>query len=336
MKLADLADLIGGTCRGDVALEVKALATLEAAGSSEVTFLASSRLRPQLEQCRAAAVILREEDLPSWKGPAIVCDDPQVAYARAARAFDTSPVSEPGVHPSAIVSKNASLKDSVSIGAGCVIEAEVDIGDGVALGPGCVVESGAVIGPQTRLNANVTVACRVRIGAGCYVQSGAVLGSDGFGNVKEDGRWVRIPQLGGLEIGDDVQVGAGTTIDRGALGDTLIGRGVVIDNLVHIAHNVKIGEHTAIAACVAIAGSTVIGSRCTLAGVVGVADHVTIADDVHLTGMSMVTGSITKPGVYSSGTGLMPSKEWRRSAVRFRQLDDLAKRLAVLEKRVLE
>jgi UDP-3-O-[3-hydroxymyristoyl] glucosamine N-acyltransferase len=336
MKLADLAALIGGTCRGDGTLEIKALSTLESAGSSEVTFLASSRLKPQLEQCRAAAVILKEEDLPAWTGPAIVCDDPQVAYARAARAFDATQVSEPGVHPSAIVSNNASLKDSVSIGAGCVIEAEVDIGDGAVLGPGCVVESGAVIGPQTRLSANVTVACRVRVGARCYVQSGAVLGSDGFGNAKEDGRWVRIPQLGGLVIGDDVQVGAGTTIDRGALGDTSIGRGVVIDNLVHIAHNVKIGEHTAIAACVAIAGSTIIGSRCTLAGVVGVADHVIIVDDVHLTGMSMVTGSITEPGVYSSGTGLMPNQEWRRSAVRFRQLDDLAKRLAILEKSILE
>ena len=336
MKLADLADLIGGICRGDGTLEIEALATLEGAGASEITFIANAKLRPLLEHCRAGAVILREKDLPAWSGPAIVCDDPHVAYGRAARALDTTPVPEPGVHPTAVVSNSVSLPDSVSIGAGCVIEADVDIGDGVIIGAGCVVETSAIIGPQTRLCANVTVAYRVKIGARCYVQSGAVLGSDGFGNAKENGRWVRIPQLGGLEIGDDVQVGAGTAIDRGALGDTSIGRGVVIDNLVHIAHNVKIGEDTAIAACVAIAGSTIIGKRCTLAGVVGVADHVTIADDVHLTGMSMVTGSITEPGVYSSGTGLMASKEWRRSAVRFRQLDDLAKRLAALEKKVTD
>tara|TARA_Y100000031_G_C8146491_1_gene350225 strand:- start:345 stop:962 length:618 start_codon:yes stop_codon:yes gene_type:complete len=202
----------------------------------------------------------------------------------------------------------------------------------VVLGPGCVVGEGTTIGAHSQLLANVTVGHHVVIGARCRVQSGTVLGSDGFGNSHEQGRWVRIPQLGGLTLGDDVQVGAGTAIDRGAIGDTIIGDGVVIDNQVHIAHNVQIGAHTAVAGCVGIAGSAVIGSRCTLAGIVGVADHVTIADDVHLTGMSMVTGSISEPGVYSSGTGLMPNREWRRSVVRFRQLEQLAKRLAALER----
>jgi len=179
----------------------------------------------------------------------------------------------------------------------------------------------------------VTVSREVSIGKRCFIKSGAVLGSDGFGNTNEEGHWVRIPQLGSLTIGDDVQVGAATTIDRGAIGDTVISKGVVIDNLVQIGHNVQIGEDSAVVSCVGIAGSVVIGKRCILAGAVGVADHVSICDDVHLTGMAMVTGSIDKPGMYSSGTGLLPTAEWRKAAVRFRQLDDLAKRVKALEKK---
>ena len=336
MKLEELAVVVGGQGKGDGEIEITAMRTLQGAGSSEITFLSSSKLKSQLQACNAAAVILRQEDCSAWDGAAIVCDDPHAAYVQIARVLDSTPRQEPGIHPSAVVSDQATVGESVSIGANCVIEADVGIGRGVVLGPGCVVGRGAELGQDSRLTANVTVCHGVHIGQRCVVQSGTVLGSDGFGNSHEDGQWVQIPQLGGLSIGNDVQIGAGTAIDRGALGDTKIGNGVVIDNLVHIAHNVIIGEHTAIAACVAIAGSTVIGSRCTLAGIVGVADHVTIADDVHLTGMAMVTGSISEAGVYSSGTGLMPNREWRRSAVRFRQLDELVKRLVVLEQKILD
>ncbi len=333
MKLEELAAVVDGQCRGDGGIEITGMATLQSAGAGEITFLSGSKLKSQLQGCNAAAVILRQEDCSAWDGAAIVCDDPHATYARIARILDSSPRQEPGIHSSAVVSDDAIVGESVSIGANCVVEAGCDIGGGVVLGPGCVIGQGAKLGENSRLTANVTVCHGVHIGKRCVVQSGTVLGSDGFGNTHEDGRWTRIPQLGGLIVGEDVQIGAGTAIDRGALGDTEIGNGVVIDNLVHIAHNVVIGEHTAIAACVAIAGSTVIGSRCTLAGVVGVADHVTIADDVHLTGMAMVTGSISEAGTYSSGTGLMPNREWRRSAVRFRQLDDLAKRLVALEQK---
>ena len=332
MKLGELAHKLGGQCRGDPDLEVTGLGTLEDANADEITFLASSTPRENLACCAAAAVILCEADLEAWSGPAIVCDNPHLGYARAARVLDNTPAPAPGVHPSAVVAKSACIGPGVSIGANCVIEADVSIGRSVVIGPGCVVGENAQLGEGTRLFANVTVSRGVLIGQRCFIKSGAVLGSDGFGNTHEEGRWVRIPQLGGLTVGDDVQIGAATTIDRGAIGNTTIASGVVIDNLVQIGHNVQVGEGTAIVSCVGIAGSVVIGKRCVLAGAVGVADHVTICDDVHLTGMAMVTGSINKPGMYSSGTGLLPTGEWRKAAVRFRQLDELAKRVRVLEK----
>ena len=331
MRLKELAELLEGECRGESDLEVTSLGTLDEAGPSQITFLAASTPKEQLRDCRASAVILREQDASAWAGAAIIMENPHLGYARAARALDNSPKPAPSVHPTAVISPSATLGQDIYVGPNCVIEEGVTIGDEAIIEPGCVVGAGASIGAQTRLFANVTVLHGVRIGARCFIKSGAVLGSHGFGNTHEDGRWVRIPQLGGLTIGNDVQIGAATTIDRGAIGDTVIADGVVIDNLVQIGHNVKVGEHTAIVSCVGIAGSVVIGKRCILAGAVGVADHVTICDDVHLTGMAMVTGSIDKPGMYSSGTGLLPTSEWRKAAVRFRQLDDLAKRIKALE-----
>ena len=333
MKLGDLALKIGGKCYGNADLEVKTLGTLQDAGPNEITFLVSSSLRDDLARCRAGAVILLEKDRDAWSGPAIVCDSPHLGYARAARALDNTPTPTAVVHPSAVVAASAQIADDASVGPNCVVEEGVKIGESVVLGPGCVIGKGVCIGDGTRLFANVTVCREVSIGKRCFIKSGAVLGSDGFGNTNEEGHWVRIPQLGGLTIGDDVQVGAATTIDRGAIGDTVISKGVVIDNLVQIGHNVQIGEDSAVVSCVGIAGSVVIGKRCILAGAVGVADHVSICDDVHLTGMAMVTGSIDKPGMYSSGTGLLPTTEWRKAAVRFRQLDDLAKRVKALEKK---
>ncbi|MGA0382228.1 MAG: UDP-3-O-(3-hydroxymyristoyl)glucosamine N-acyltransferase [Arenicellales bacterium] len=331
MRLKELAELLKGECRGESDLEVTSLGTLDEAGPSQITFLAASTPKEQLRDCRASAVILREQDASAWAGAAIIMENPHLGYARAARALDNSPKPAPSVHPTAVISPSATLGQDIYVGPNCVIEEGVTIGDEAIIEPGCAVGAGASIGAQTRLFANVTVLHGVQIGSRCFIKSGAVLGSHGFGNTNEDGRWVRIPQLGGLTIGNDVQIGAATTIDRGAIGDTVIADGVVIDNLVQIGHNVKVGEHTAIVSCVGIAGSVVIGKRCILAGAVGVADHVIICDDVHLTGMAMVTGSIDKPGMYSSGTGLLPTSEWRKAAVRFRQLDDLAKRIKALE-----
>ncbi|MDQ2695806.1 MAG: UDP-3-O-(3-hydroxymyristoyl)glucosamine N-acyltransferase, partial [Pseudomonadota bacterium] len=208
------------------------------------------------------------------------------------------------------------------------------LGPGVFVGPVCVVGEGAVLGEATRLMANVTVCHGVRLGRRVLVHPGAVIGSDGFGLANDAGRWIKIPQLGGVVIGDDVEIGANTTIDRGALDDTVIEEGVKLDNQIQVAHNVHIGAHTAVAGCVGIAGSARIGRHCTQAGGVGVAGHLEIADHVHVTGMSMVTESITAPGVYSSGLGVEPGRVWKKIRVHLRHLDDLARRVAALEKKV--
>ena len=331
MRLSDLAKRIGARCHGDSDLDVISLGTLEEAGPNQITFLGVSTSREMLASCKAGAVILREEDLDSWQGSALVRENPNSAYALTARALDTTPMPPPGIHQSAVIADSVKLGEDVSIGPNCVIEENAELGDRVIIEPGSVIGADVVIGSETRLFANVTIMHGVKIGQQCFIKSGAVLGSHGFGNTNEDGQWVRIPQLGGLTVGNRVQIGAVTTIDRGAIGDTVIADGVVIDNLVQIGHNCQIGEDTAIVSCVGVAGSVVIGKRCILAGAVGVADHVTICDDVHLTGMAMVTGSINKPGMYSSGTGLLPTGDWRKAAVRFRQLDELAKRVKALE-----
>ena len=336
MKLKTIANAIGGDCRGPDDTEIHSLAPAATAGPNQLTFVAQSRFLRHLAGSRAEAVILREDDLTGWNGSAIVCADPYVGYARAAQLLDTTPVPDPGCHPSVVAAADAKIDCSASIGAHCVVESGARVGADVILGPGCVIEEGAVIGAATRLYANVTVYHGVLVGERCVIQSGAVLGSDGFGNAKEDDRWIRIPQLGTLKVGDDVQIGANSTIDRGALDDTVIGDGVVIDNQVQIAHNCRIGDHTGIAGCVGISGSVKIGCYCTLAGGVGIVDNVTIADHVHVTTMTLISSSICSPGVYSSGTGQMPNRQWRRSVARFRQLDRLASRVTFLERKLSE
>jgi UDP-3-O-[3-hydroxymyristoyl] glucosamine N-acyltransferase len=333
VKLKTIADAIGGDCRGPGDTEIYTLAPMATAGPNQLTFVAQSRFLRHLAGSRAEAVILREDDLTGWSGSAIVCGDPYAGYARAAQLLDTTPVPNAGCHPSAVVAADAKIDHLASIGANCVVENGVRIGAGAILGPGCVVAENAVIGAATRLYANVTVYHRVVVGERCVIQSGAVLGSDGFGNANEDNRWIRIPQLGTLVVGNDVQIGANSTIDRGALDDTVIGNGVVIDNQVQIAHNCRIGDHTGIAGCVGISGSVEIGCCCTLAGGVGIVDNVKITDHVHVTTMTLISSSISSPGAYSSGTGQMPNRQWRRSVARFRQLDQLAHRVKTLEQK---
>ena len=334
MKLRDIANAIDGYCQGDGDVEIDSLAPIRTARANQLTFVANPRFRLQLSESHAGAVILRKSDIDAWDGSAIICSDPYVGYAQAAQLFNRPPLHTSGIHPTAVVASNADIDESVSIGANCIIENGVHLGSGVIIGPGCVISEDSSIGEDTRLFANTVLYHAVSIGERCIVQSGAVLGSDGFGNVWKEEKWIRVPQLGRLIIGDDVQVGANTTIDRGSLGDTKIGNGVVIDNLVQIAHNCEIGDHTGIAGCVGIAGSVVIGRFCTLAGGVGVADNITIVDDVHITTMTSVTTSIKLPGTFSSGTGLMLSQPWKRSIVRFRQLDNIVRRLKSLERRL--
>ena len=257
----------------------------------------------------------------------LIARNPYATYARIAGLLHPTGEVEPGVRPSAMVDSGARVDPSASIGSGAIIEADVEIGANVVIGPDCIVMRGASIGAHTRLIARVTLCERVSVGERCILHPGAVVGSDGFGNAPDAGSWVKIPQLGSVQVGNDVEIGANTTIDRGTLDDTVVEDGVKLDNLIQIAHNVRIGAHTAIAALVGIAGSTKIGKHCVIAGKVGIADQIEICDHVTILAMAAVAGSIRQPGVYSSAIAAEEVSRFRRNAARFRHLDEMAREL---------
>ena len=331
--VSELADLLDAQPVRSSAV-ITGIATLQSAQSQQLGFLHNSRYRAQLASCKAGAVLVREADSPAVKTLALIVDDPYLAYARASALFASLGDNKPGICPTATISGSAKLADDVVIGSNVVVGDNTRIGSGVIIGPNTVVGPYCKIDKDTRLAANVTLYHGVRIGSGCMVHGGAVLGADGFGFANQSGKWVKIHQLGGVVIGDNVEIGAGTTIDRGALEDTVIANGVILDNQIQIAHNVEIGENTAIAGCTAIAGSSRIGKNCTIAGACGVTGHLEIADGTHVTAMSLVSKSITRPGIYSSGTVVEPHQQWKRNVVRFRQLDDLSRRVKELETQV--
>jgi UDP-3-O-[3-hydroxymyristoyl] glucosamine N-acyltransferase len=264
----------------------------------------------------------------------LVSDNPYKSYAQASRWFDPAPVAVIGIHPSAVIDPSAKLGANISIGANVVIAAQASVGANSVIGAGCVIGANSQLGENCLLHPRVVIYHGVSIGNQVVIHSGAVIGSDGFGFAPSKEGWIKIYQNGGVRIGNNVEIGANTCIDRGAIENTVIADGVIIDNLVHIAHNVSIGEQSAIAACVGIAGSTTMGKRCTVAGMVGIADHLIIADDSHFTGMSTITRSIDKAGVYSSGGILEDTRSWRRNAMRFHKLDDMHQRLKKLEKQL--
>ena len=332
--LGDLADRISATLRGDAKLPIVGINSLQDAGPGELTFIVSPQYRKFLADCQAGAVILRATDVEFYAGNALIVDDPYLAYARLSHLFDTKPVLPDGIHPTAVVADDAQVDPSASIGPYVVIDAGVRIGPRVRIGAHCFIGTRSSIDEGSWLAPGVTLYHDVQIGKRAVIQSGAVIGGEGFGFASEQGQWKKIAQIGGVVIGDDVEIGANTTVDRGALANTVIGNGVKLDNQIMIGHNVQVGDNTAMAACVGISGSTRIGKNCMIAGAVGVAGHLEICDNVFVSGLSQVTGSITKPGSYSSGTGLQPSSEWRRSVARFHQLDDMAKRLRRLEKKL--
>ncbi len=334
MQLGELATRIGARLDGDASIDILRVADLASAQANELSFLSSSEYRPLLSATRAGAVIVREADRPSAPCAALVMSNPYLGYARAAQLLDTTPQMAPGVHPTAVVAADASLGTGVAIGPYAVIESGVHIGDHAAIGAHCVIGAGAVIGRATRLWPQVTVYHQSVIGERCLVHSGTVIGSDGFGFAPDAGTWVKIPQVGRVVIGDDVEIGANCAIDRGALSDTRIGNGVKLDNFIHVAHNVEIGDHAAMAAMTGIAGSSKIGKQVTLSGRVSVTGHLSICDNAHVTACTMVSRSITEPGAWSSGTTQQPNREWRKSAARFNQLDEMAKRLRRLERQL--
>ncbi|MGK0673256.1 MAG: UDP-3-O-(3-hydroxymyristoyl)glucosamine N-acyltransferase [Halothiobacillaceae bacterium] len=331
MKLGELAERIGARLLGDPDHDVLRVATLEQDDPHALGFIQDAAYLSALKAKKAGVVILPPVFEQAYVGPRLLSDTPQLSFARAARLLHPRPVRQ-GIHPSAWVETGAQIDATAWIGPLTVVARGAKIGAGVQIGPQCFVGEGSSIGTDTELVARVTLLDGVRIGARCIIHPGAVIGSDGFGLAHAHSHWERVPQLGGVLIGDDVDIGANTTVDRGTLGDTVIANGVKIDNLVQIAHNVVIGEHTAIAGCAGLAGSSRVGRHCMLAGGVGLAGHLELADRVQVTGMSMVTRSIRQPGVYSAGTPLDTNQKWRRNAARFKHLDDMARRIEALER----
>lgn len=335
-RLADLARRFGAELQGEGEVEIRGVGTLQDAGPDQIAFLANRKYRRYLPATRAGAVILGAADARLSPVPALVTPNPYALYARVAALFALQTGLEPGRAVGASVARDAVVDPGACIAAGAVIGPGARIAAGVYVGPNCVVEAGARIGEDTRLVANVTICRDVRIGRRVLIHPGAVLGADGFGLAPEDGRWIKVPQLGTVVVGDDVEIGANTTVDRGALGDTVLEEGVKLDNQIQVAHNVVIGAHTAVAGCTAIAGSTTIGRHCMIAGGVGIAGHLTICDGVTVLAMSLVSASIDKPGVYAGSLPIEEAGRWRRNSVRYRQLDELARRLAALEKALKE
>jgi UDP-3-O-[3-hydroxymyristoyl] glucosamine N-acyltransferase len=311
---------------------ISGISTLVRAGTGQISFLSNNRYRNQLQDTKAQAVILHPDELSHCSCSALVMTNPYVGFAKAAQLLDTTPQPAQEISSHAVIGENVDLGVNVKIGANAVIEAGAKLGDNVVIGPGCFVGKGAQLGANSRLWANVTIYHNVIMGSDCLVQANTVIGSDGFGYANDNGQWIKIPQLGSVVIGNRVEIGASTTIDRGALDNTILADGVIIDNQCQIAHNVEIGENTAMAACSVIAGSTIIGKNCSMAGLVGINGHISICDNVIFTGMSMVTKSISEPGVYSSGIPASGNREWRKNMVALRNITGLNQRVKALEK----
>jgi len=334
ITLGEIAQQFDIELSGDPSVEITGIANLADAKQGGLAFLFSSSYKRQLTDTQASAVVLREEDAGDCHLPQLITEHPRLAWAKIASLFDTTPVPDLKIHETSIISESAKLGSHVSIGAYTVIEEGVLLGEGVSIGPGCFIGAQSRIGIGTRIFANVSVYHEVVIGNECIIHSGTIIGADGFGYEFDatTSSLTKIPQVYGVHIGDKVEIGAGTTIDRGALNHTRIGHGVKLDNQVQIGHGVSVGDHTAISGCTAIAGSTRVGAYCLIGGAVGIIDNIVIADQVEITAMSLVSQSITEKGRYSSGTGLMPARQWKRNIVGFRKLDELIKRIRKLEK----
>ena len=330
--LSELAEEFNLQLVGNPDASIERVAGLDQAGPGDISFYSNTRHKNALQACSASAVILSEDDTGLYAGNKLISGNPYASYARIAQKLHPRHRPAAGIHPTASVDATARIDATASIAQNAVIEADADIGANCQVGAGAYIGRGAIIGAHSIIFANATVHHGTRMGKHCLVHSGAVLGADGFGHARDAAEWIFIPQLGDVELGNDVSIGANTTVDRGTLGDTVIGDGVKLDNLIHIAHNVQIGDHTAMAAGCGIAGSTTIGSRCTFAGQVGVADNLMICDDAYFTGRAVVLKNINRAGVYSSGILLDETTKWRRNALRFGQLDTLYKQIRQLLK----
>ncbi len=334
ISLAEIAKILDAECRGDGECQISGIASIANAKDGELTFLTHKNYRKLLKDTKASAILLTADDAKDCSINCIIMKNPYAGYAKVAQLFEHKPTITEGIHPSVVTGDKCHIHPSVSISANCVIGNNVTINENAVIGPNCVIGDNCKIGAQTKLHPRVTLYHGVTLGQRCIFHSGVVIGSDGFGNAQENGRWIKIPQLGGVLIGNDVEVGANTTIDRGALDDTVIEDGVKLDNQIQIGHNVCIGSNTAMAGCVAVAGSTTIGKNCAIGGGTCIAGHISIADNVTFTGMSGVYTTIDQPGLYSSGTGVQETKTWIRNVSRLRHLDELTRKLLKLEKQI--
>lgn len=337
VRLSQIIDELGGELLGSGELRVSRIGPLEGADASTLSFLAHARYQSQLQSTAAGCVIVAPafREAAAARGAAIVTPDPYLYFARLTQwwAARTRPARPSGRHPTAVVSELARIGDGVRIEAHAVIEEGAVLGDGVTVGAHGFIGAGVVVGAGTRLAPRVSLMPGTRLGERCLLHSGVVIGADGFGFAPHEGRWEKIEQLGGVCIGNDVEIGANSCVDRGALDDTVIEDGVKLDNLVQIAHNVHIGAHTAMAGCVGVAGSARIGRHCTVGGGAGILGHLTIADHVHISSMSLVTRSLLQPGLYSGVFPIDENAAWEKNAATLRQLHKLRERVRALEKK---
>jgi len=332
-SLREIAERFGGEIVGDPGVSVSQVATLETAAPGAIAFLANDRFLSQLKATRAEAVIVGKAARDATRLPRIVCSNPYAYFARVSGLFNPARVATPGIHASAVVDPSATVASDAEIGPCAVIGRDARIGAGCMIGAGCCIGEGVAVGASSRLHSNVTVYQDCIIGERAILHSGVVIGADGFGIAREEDRWLKIPQIGRVVIGNDVEIGANTTVDRGALDDTVIEDGVKLDNQIQVGHNVRIGAHTAIAACTGIAGSAKIGRNCMIGGASGIFGHITIADGVTISTYTLITKSIDKPGTYTGAYPFEPHADWRRNAVHLRHLDEFADRIRVLEKK---
>ncbi len=333
-RLSDIAAKFGGSVVGDGAVLVSQVATLDAARPEHISFLTNSKYRAQLVGTQAGAVILAKADAEETELPRIISDNPYAYFAKVSALLNPLPEVQAGIHPSAIIGSGTQIDPSASIAATAVIADGVRIGAHSVIGEGCCVGKNTVIGSRVRLYPRVVIYHDCVIGNNLIAHSGVVIGADGFGIAMDEGRWIKIPQIGRVVIGNDVEIGANTTIDRGALSDTIIEDGVKLDNQIQVAHNVHIGAHTAIAGCVGIAGSTTIGSYCRIGGSAGILGHLHIADHVEIASFTLVGKSIRDAGSYAGIFPFSKAEDWRKNSVHLRHLDQLADRIKALEKKI--
>lgn len=336
ISLEKLATLTNSEVSGDKNILVSGVATLKEAGKGEISFVSNTKYKKYLDNCKASAVILSPELARSFSGNALINRDPYLTYAKVLKIIYQDTNTSYSVHEAAVIDEGVNIGEKASIGANVVIETGALIGEGVSIGAGSYIGKNSVLGDNVMLHSNVTLYADTKVGHHSIIHSGAVIGADGFGFApQQDKSWYKIEQIGNVVIGSDVEIGANTTIDRGALGSTQIAKGVKLDNQIQVAHNVHIEAHTVVAAGTVIAGSTSIGKYCQIGGAVAIAGHLNIADDVIITGKSMVIKSINKPGVYSSGITSDENRTWRKNLARFKKLDEMAKTIKYLEKRLM-